>query len=83
MTAEKTADDTVQACPECDSPSLTYRTNGPGQSNRLAPNDAYWKCNDCNARFEEPTERPPHGSGGTTAAAILSRFGLEPDDGGA
>lgn len=72
-------DDTVRACPECDSASLTYLKTGSRQLGRTGPNNSGWKCNDCCERFAEPVERGPHGHGGRSAEELLAQFGLEPE----
>jgi len=42
----------VRCCPECQSAAIRHA---------LAETDAHWSCEDCGARFDEPSERDARG----------------------
>ncbi|NHN40070.1 hypothetical protein G9C85_00255 [Halorubellus sp. JP-L1] len=49
---------TTQACPECDAAGAAlYRRTSGSEANREDDPRKDWKCNDCGATFDEPTER--------------------------
>lgn len=73
------ADDSVQACPECDSTEI--RPRRPGKPASQPHIDTRWHCNACDTRFETPTERPSRGVFGTIPHSGLARklWDADPD----
>lgn len=55
-------DETVTACPACDSARIRRRNPDHPSSRSGQTND--WACLDCPAHFDEPDERPKHKPGG-------------------
>jgi ribosomal protein L37AE/L43A len=56
------ADDTVQACPACDSSRIWSRGHA-GVNDRGRATDGDWKCKNCGEVFDEPEPRPPKSGG--------------------
>lgn len=56
---------TVEACPHCDHPSLSYRKDGS------------IKCCNCKRVFDEPNRRPPRPNRKGGAAKLAK---LDPED---
>lgn len=74
------ADDTVQACPECEKSQIRVRR--PNHPHSKPHVDGRWHCNTCGARFDEPITRPSDGVMGTIPHSGLARklLDADPDD---
>lgn len=62
------ADDTINACPECDSSSLRHRTR----------KDESYICKDCRATFDDPVVREKQAHG-ISAEVMLERVVDDPE----
>jgi len=51
----------VRCCPECQSAAIRHALYDDDAHNALAETDAHWSCEDCGARFDEPSERDARG----------------------
>jgi len=60
------SDETVLACPRCDSARIW------GRSNTGANSQGRWRCKECQNTFDDGVERPPK-SGGRQATHSLAR----------
>lgn len=67
MIKRQTDDDTITACPECDSPGIEPRQ--PAKFPSTATSDAAWRCKHCTALFDEPVERPRRATSGLQGLA--------------
>ena len=56
-------EETIAACPECDTAEIYKRRPGIGRSYRLDSNDPEFRCTECGAEFDDYNERPYHNQG--------------------
>lgn len=63
------SDDTIPACPACDSVSI-----GVVSSSRYGTDTPAWKCEDCGERFDDPKKRPPKSREKTVTHGLAKRL---------
>jgi hypothetical protein len=67
---------TVKACPECKSSDIF-----PTPGGIVSTPETDWRCDDCDAQFNEPAERAPDkNSGGHTSAPGQKLLNADPDE---
>jgi len=70
-------DDTVTACPKCDSVKIETRQPSTPVSNAAIEHE--WRCADCGRSFDDPRERPPQNEAWAASRSGLARELAEAD----
>lgn len=72
-TEQSTAEDTVDACPDCDEASIVKRSEA--EPERQYPER--YRCTKCNHHFDKPSSRPP--SNRTQSPQVNRLLDADPD----
>ena len=67
-------DETIEACPRCDSARLKMNCVG-GMKTHATPTNGRYRCNECGHYFDTPEEREPEGhrnTGGTMRKKLMN-----------
>jgi len=76
-----TDEDLIKACPECGEAAVRARRPKKPCS-RATGSDARYRCSSCQARFDDPLERPSQSNTGPgTGSALTAKLAaMDPED---
>ena len=72
-------DETIEACPRCDSAKIQLNAVG-GMNTKRTPTKGRYRCNGCGHYFEAPAEREPEGHRNTGGPMRLKLLNANPED---